>query len=92
MVSGGTPDFTYDWIVSDETGCELTDIPAGFYNVEVTDAYSSIIDEENFILTYSINAGKKFNFGKFKLILPTDFERKKFSKLEKLFRNLEDTK
>tara|TARA_B110000046_G_C12984657_1_gene395015 strand:- start:854 stop:1528 length:675 start_codon:yes stop_codon:yes gene_type:complete len=37
MVSGGTLDFTYDWIVSDETGSELTDIPAGFYNVEVTD-------------------------------------------------------
>ncbi len=64
----------------------------GYYNVEITDAYSSIIDEENFILTFNIDAGDKFNFGKFKLILPTDFERKKFSKLDKLFKNIENTK
>ena len=64
----------------------------GYYNVEITDAYSSIIDKENFILTFNINAGEKFNFGKFKLVLPTDFDRKKFSKLDKLFNNLENTK
>ncbi len=64
----------------------------GYYNVEITDAYSSIIDEQNFILTYNINAGKKFDFGKFKLILPSDFDRKKFSKLDKLFKNIENTK
>jgi len=64
----------------------------GYYNVEITDAYSSIIDKENFILTFNINAGEKFNFGKFKLVLPTDFDRKKFSKLDKLFNGLENTK
>ena len=40
----------------------------GYYNVEITDAYSSIIDKENFILTFNINAGEKFNFGKFKFL------------------------
>lgn len=64
----------------------------GYYNVEITDAYSSIIDKENFILTFNINAGEKFNFGKFKLVLPEDFDRKKFSKLDKLLNNLENTK
>ena len=32
----------------------------GYYQVEINDAYSSILDKENFILTYNIDAGKKF--------------------------------
>ena len=32
----------------------------GYYQVEVNDAYSSILDKENFILTYNIDAGKNF--------------------------------
>lgn len=36
-VAGGTAGYVFDWIVDDETGNELTDIPAGFYSVIVTD-------------------------------------------------------
>lgn len=37
IVIGGTPGYMFDWIVSGETGNELTDVPAGLFNVEVTD-------------------------------------------------------
>ena len=64
----------------------------GYYQVEINDAYSQIIDEENFVLTYNINAGKKFFFGDFKLILPDDFDSEKFNKLNKIFKNLKNEK
>ena len=64
----------------------------GYYQVEINDAYSQIIDEENFVLTYNINAGKKFFFGDFKLTLPGDFDSEKFKKLNKIFRNLKNEK
>ena len=35
----------------------------GYYQVEITDAYSQVVDEKNFILTFNIDAGKKFYFG-----------------------------
>ena len=60
--------------------------------VEVNDAYSSIIDKENFILTYNIDAGKKFFFNNLELNLPNDFDPNKFKKLKKIFSNLKGEK
>ncbi len=63
----------------------------GFYNVKINDAYSKIIDSENFVLTFNISAGDKYNFGKMKLDLPQDYEKTKFKKLNRLFVKLENT-
>ena len=60
----------------------------GYYLVEITDAYSQIIDQESFTLTFNINAGKKFYFGELKLDLPSDFNPDKFKGLKKLFKKL----
>ena len=62
----------------------------GYYQVEIEDAYSQILDEENFSLTYKINAGKKFSFNKFKILLPDDYDTKDFDKLRKTFSSLEN--
>ena len=64
----------------------------GYYQVEVNDAYSSILDKENFILTYNIDAGKKFFFNNLELNLPNDFDPNKFKKLKKIFSNLKGEK
>ena len=50
----------------------------GYYLVEITDAYSQILNQKDFVLTYNINAGEKFVFGDFELILPTEFDPKSY--------------
>ena len=35
----------------------------GYYNVDVTSSFASYIEESNFELTFTINAGEKFNNG-----------------------------
>ncbi len=62
----------------------------GFYQVVIEDAFSQLIDDEYFALTYNINAGKKFTFNKLNLIVAEDFEKDKFSKILKIFNKLED--
>mgnify|MGYP001961022211 CR=1 FL=1 len=58
----------------------------GYYQVQINDAYSKIIDNKNFVLTFNINAGKKFLFGDMNLVLPDDFDSAKFTKLQKIFK------
>ena len=62
----------------------------GFYQVDITDAYSQIIDQKNFILTYNINSGEKFYFGELDLILPEDFDETKFNDLNKIFKKIKN--
>ncbi len=64
----------------------------GYYQAEITDAYSQILNQKDFILTYNINAGEKFVFGDFELILPTEFDSKKFDDLEKFFKKIKNEK
>ncbi len=60
----------------------------GFYQVEINDAYSKMINQKDFILTFNIDAGKKFKFGNMNLSLPEDFDPNKFKDLEKIFKKL----
>ena len=60
----------------------------GYYNVEIRDAYTKIFNDKNFVLTFNIDAGKKYYFGNFELNLPNDFDEKKFSNLYKTFKAL----
>ena len=62
----------------------------GFYEVEINDAYSKIINNKDFILTFNINAGKKYKFGNISLNLPSDFDSNKFRKLDKVFKKLKN--
>ena len=64
----------------------------GYYQVEISDAYSQIINQESFTLTFNINSGKIFYFGDFELILPSDFDSNKFNNLNRIFKNLKDEK
>ena len=41
----------------------------GYYNVQINDAYSSIINNEEFILTFNIDAGKKYFFGDYHFLV-----------------------
>ena len=62
----------------------------GFYNVVIEDAFSQLIDDKYFALTYNIEAGNKYKFNELNLILAEDFERNKFSKVLKIFKNLKN--
>ena len=64
----------------------------GYYNVAVDDAYSQLVDNKDFILTYNINAGKKYFFGDFQLNLPKNFDENNFLKLKNKFRKLSGEK
>tara|TARA_Y200000002_G_C22670953_1_gene660000 strand:+ start:107 stop:2359 length:2253 start_codon:yes stop_codon:yes gene_type:complete len=64
----------------------------GYYQVEITDAYSQIINQKDFVLTYNINAGEKFFFGNFDLVLPADFDPQKFEDLDRFFKKIENEK
>ena len=63
----------------------------GYYNVEIEEAFTKIIDNKSFSLTYKINSGKKFLFNSFNLAIPDDFDENKFSELKKIFKALENT-
>ena len=64
----------------------------GYYQVEISDAYSQIINQESFTLTFNIDSGKKFYFGDLELVLPSDFDPNKFNNLNKIFKKLKNEK
>ena len=62
----------------------------GYYQVDITDAYSQILNQKDFELIYNINAGKKFYFGDFDIDLPEDFDPKKFEDLNSFFKKIKN--
>ncbi len=64
----------------------------GYYKVIIKDAYSQLLNEKDFVLTFNIDAGEVYYFGDFNLNLPDDFDIKKFAKLEKIFNKLSNKK
>lgn len=64
----------------------------GYYQVEISDAYSQIINQESFALTFNIDSGKRFYFGDLELVLPSDFDENKFNDLNKIFKKLKGEK
>jgi outer membrane protein insertion porin family len=60
----------------------------GYYKVSIVDAYTQLVNKNDFILTFNINAGKKYFFGDFKINIPSDLDEKKFSKLNETFKKL----
>ena len=62
----------------------------GYYNVKVETFTAELLDNNNFELSYNIDAGKKFFFNDFNLILPDDFEKIYFKKIEIVFDKLKN--
>ena len=60
----------------------------GYYKVDVKDAYSQLTNNNNFLLTFKIDAGEKYYFNNLNLSLPDDYDPKAFKLLTKIFKNL----
>ena len=63
----------------------------GFYDVSINDAYTKLINNKDFILTFNINAGEKYNFGNLNLDLPVDYDENDFEKINNLFNEIKDS-
>ena len=64
----------------------------GYYQVNVENAYTQILDKKNFSLTYKINAGKQFTFNNLNFLIPDDYEKETFKKVTKVFEKLKNSK
>jgi len=62
----------------------------GYYSVVIENAFSQLVDNEYFALTYNINAGNKFKFNELNLVIAEDFDERKFSKINKVFNKLKN--
>jgi len=64
----------------------------GYYKVNVEEAFTQVLDEKNFLLTYQIDAGEKFFFNNFEILLPDDYDPDGFSDLKNTFVELKNVK
>ena len=64
----------------------------GYYNVEILDSFAELNEKGSFKLVFNINAGDKFYFNDLNLILPDDYEKKDFTKIEKIFNKIKNKK
>ncbi len=61
----------------------------GYFNVKISQTSANVIQDNNFNLTYNINAGKKFFFNNLDLNIPIDYDPNNFKYIQSL---LEDMK
>ncbi|MDA7714175.1 outer membrane protein assembly factor BamA [Candidatus Pelagibacter sp.] len=64
----------------------------GYYNVNVEEVFTQVLDKKNFLLTYKIEAGEKFFFNNFELLLPDDYDPDDFKNLKNAFKDLKNSK
>ena len=62
----------------------------GFYDVKINSSFARLVDDKEFELVFSIDANKKYFFGKLNLDLPIDYEVSNFQNINKLFKELEN--
>ena len=60
----------------------------GYYNVKIESSFAEYLEVGGFDLIFNINAGNKYFFNELNLVLPDDFDRKNFSKIEGTFAKL----
>ncbi len=60
----------------------------GYYKVKVLNSFAELNDEDSFKLIFNIDAGEKYLFNNFKLLLPDDYKDSDFSKVEKIFKKI----
>ena len=60
----------------------------GYYDVVINSSFAKLIEKDQFELIFNIDAKNKFYFNDIDLIIPDDFNKENFLKLEKLFNGL----
>ena len=63
----------------------------GYYNAKIETSTAKFINDQNFELTYNINAGKKFIFNNLNISLPTDYDVKNFKDISNTLVKLKNT-
>ena len=63
----------------------------GYYNVNIEEAYTQIVNEKYFAITFKINSGNKFSFNTFEIIMPDDYDTKDFDEIRKVFKDLKNS-
>ena len=62
----------------------------GYYKVKISQTSANIIKDNNFNLTYNINAGKKFYFNDLKLNIPSDYDISNFKFIQLMLDDMKD--
>ena len=62
----------------------------GYYNVKISQTSANVIQDNNFNLTYNINAGKKFFFKGLSLNIPKDYDLNNFKFIQLLLDDMKD--
>ena len=62
----------------------------GYYNVKISQTSANIIQDNDFNLTYNINAGKKFFFNNLNLNIPVDYDPVNFEFIKLLLDDMKD--
>ncbi len=62
----------------------------GYYDVKISQTSANIIKDNNFNLTYNINAGKKFYFNDLKLDIPSDYDLSNFKFVQLMLDDMKD--
>jgi len=60
----------------------------GYYNVLIKSSSAKVINKNNFVLTFNIEAGKKYYFNNINLDVTDDYAKENFSNFYKIFNNL----
>ena len=60
----------------------------GYYKVSINSSSAKVIEDNNFILTFNIDAGKKYIFNNINLNVTDDYAKENFSNFFKIFDNL----
>ena len=58
----------------------------GYYNVQINSSFAKITEDQEFELTYNIDANSKIYFGDLKIQLPDDFSETNYLEVEKFFK------
>ena len=60
----------------------------GYFEVDINSSFAKLVSEEEFELTFNINAGRKFYFNDLKLTIPNDFDENNFISLNTTLNDL----
>ena len=62
----------------------------GYYKASIINSFVEFKDDGGFKLIFDIDAGQKFFFNEFELVVPADFDPKSFKKIYNLFKKYKD--